>query len=85
MPTFRATIYGFPDSIVSAQTSSKARHVVVSSAREVGYMIDYKDVSVRRAPEYDNATCANRPLEPGKAYGEWMLVAPPISPAPAPR
>ena len=40
--------------IVAAESRAKAKHAVISSAREVGFEMEYTDkFSVCRVPEYD--------------------------------
>jgi hypothetical protein len=39
--------------LVFARSAGKARHCVVSSARDAGYGLTYADVRVCRAPGYD--------------------------------
>jgi len=40
-------------SIVFAGSASQARWTTLQAAREVGYKLDFGNVSVLRAPEYD--------------------------------
>ena len=53
---FVATVEGFSDVYTAAISSGKARHAVVSALQEVGYTESgqYKNVRVRRMPEFDN-------------------------------
>lgn len=48
-------VHGYSDTYVAATTPGKARHVVVSGLREVGYTESgqYKNVRVSRAKKFD--------------------------------
>lgn len=52
-------------SICRAESASKAKFKCWESANEVGYKVEFADLKVRRAPEYDAAK-----LIPGRCYGE---------------
>lgn len=49
---FRSRSVGV-ESIVFANSYAQARHITVKSANDASYPIDYADVVVHRAPEYD--------------------------------
>ena len=39
--------------IIFAETSSKARHKMVVEGNGAGFDVEYKDIAVRRAPDFD--------------------------------
>lgn len=41
-------------SIVFADTASQARYDTYKAAREAGYFVEFGEITVKRAPEYDN-------------------------------
>lgn len=52
---FISDVHGFPAAVIPAATAAKARHMVVSSLREVGYTesAQYKNVRIVRAKQFD--------------------------------
>ena len=40
--------------IIFAETSSKARHKMVVEGNGAGFNIEYKDIAVKRAPDFDS-------------------------------
>ena len=59
---FRVTCDGFSDAIYFSTTASKAKASALVQARDAGYALNFSDLRVKRAPEFDNATyCGKTP------------------------
>ena len=62
-------------SIVYAETASKARHATRISALDACYTnVDYADIRVLRAKEYDNATVCGQTPTRNQCYSREFLV-----------
>src|SRR5688500_15275839 len=63
LPAFHCECFGI-SSIVFAETAGKARATTVRAANDAGYGASFRDVKVRRAPDYDGAVEAGFGLPP---------------------
>jgi hypothetical protein len=53
---FRVTCRGIGDGIYFAETARKAKLASMLSGRDAGYQVQFSDLHVRRAPEFDART-----------------------------
>lgn len=60
--------------IVFHETASKARYSVYLSARGVGYLTEFPDIKIKRAPDFDKATSGTgKAPEIGRCYQKQYL------------
>ena len=59
---FSVTCNGFSEGIYFCSTAGKAKAAALAQARNAGYALNFADLRVKRAPEFDGATyCGKTP------------------------
>jgi hypothetical protein len=69
LKAFRVSAHG-TEGITFATTRARARWAAVRSARDAGYETKFSDVTVKRAPEYDNMETSQgrKPVPSGACF-----------------